>query len=78
MNKGEFDDEFEPILYDLLVLFNKHEKIKKDSWKNCDIDYLMNKLIEEFKEFSKDYNYKELLDLILISLFIAKRLKGEV
>lgn len=78
MNKGEFDEEFEPILYDLLEVFNKHEKIKKDSWKNCDIYYLMNKIREEFIEFSKDYDYKELLDLILISLFIAKRLKGEL
>ncbi len=33
------------------IVMQKHDRYKKDSWKECDIGHLENKLIEEYKEW---------------------------
>jgi len=71
---------FEDILEEIRNLYNKHYPKKGDSWKKLPINVLWDKLEEEYNELKmtfEDKRYEELLDLILVALMLAKRLKKE-
>ena len=34
-------------------VMQKHDRYKKDSWKDCKLDYLEKKLVEEYKEWKE-------------------------
>lgn len=59
-------------------ILNKHIA-KGDSWMDCDIQYLQDKLLEEFGEYllAKSYAKKasELIDLTNVAMMLWKRLK---
>lgn len=73
-----FNGNFDDVLEDANNVYQGHKKIKGESWKTCDISYLHSKLIEELDEFdATGHSYKELLDVINVSLMMAKRLRDE-
>ena len=51
----------------------KHQKKKGDSWKDCDIVYLENKLVEEIEEYQKDYEPHELVDIANMCMMLWNR-----
>lgn len=65
-------------------IMSKHDKIKSDSWNDCSIRYLFDKLEEEWEEasiaFFNEVDYpktrKELIDLSNICMMLWHRLKG--
>lgn len=66
-------------LFDCQEVLNKHQKKKGDSYKTCSIEYLQQKVIEEYNEYimaGRTTEYKELLDLINVSIMLAERLKN--
>ena len=69
-------DVFTNIFWDVRETYIKNMKDKGESWKTLPMDFLHKKMSEELDEFStSEYSYDELIDVILVSLMIAKRLK---
>lgn len=68
---------------DCQKVFNCHNKDKGNSWKKCAIDFLRDKLDEEYQEFEQAYHrdydeehqYEELLDVINVAVMLAERLR---
>jgi len=79
--KKEFEiKEFEFVLIDAMKKFESKRKKYKDSWKECSLDILRNKLDEEYEEWGevkyiKLKEYDELLDIINVALMLAERIK---
>lgn len=74
-----YDGNFDDILKEANEVYQGHKPKKGESWKTCDLQFLRNKLSEEvveaLEEGGDNDEYGELLDIINISLMLAKRLK---
>jgi len=51
----------------------RHDKNKGDSWKSCEIDFLKDKLIEEFDEYQSSGNKHELVDIANVCMMLFNR-----
>jgi len=51
----------------------RHEKAKGDSWKQCDKNFLYDKLEEEFNEWKESHNKHELVDIANICMMLFNR-----
>jgi len=51
----------------------KHQKKKGDSWKDCDIEFLENKLVEEYNEWKDSKDKHELVDIANICMMLYNR-----
>ncbi len=70
---------FKEILKDLDKAYEKNKKEKEDSWKKINPNELFDKFDEELKEFKeaqymKD-TYQELVDVLLVGMMLAQRIK---
>lgn len=76
-----------PILYFALEMeriMAEHDSEKADSWKECDMEYLADKIAEEYKEWensldinSFDSDPAELIDLANMCMMVWNRLQGD-
>ena len=76
-----FNKEFDSVLSDASYKFRQKAKSYSDSWKTMEIGSLCIRLAGEYDEFGRAERqdnfkemYKELLDVINMSLMLAKRL----
>ena len=71
---------FEEIGKDIVETYKKNHKEKGDSWETMPIKFLENKFEEELKEFRESSGrkdtYQELIDVLIVGLMLANRLKG--
>lgn len=62
-------------------IFDSHSEKKGDSYKTCNIQYLRNKLVEEFDEWSlvciTPNEIDELADIINVALMLMYRIEAE-
>ena len=80
MSQGSelFDGNFRDILENLNSVYHKHKPVKGDSWKRMSPEELRMLFINELDEFDEsDHSYKELLDIILVAIMLAQRIKDE-
>lgn len=63
-------------------VLDKHQKKKGDTWKTCHINFLKQKLDEEYNEWSNspegdlEIEYWEVIDIINVATMLAERLRG--
>lgn len=71
-----FNEHFLSVLVSCKKKYNSKLKEYGESWKTCDLDFLRNRLDGEYREWTnEDTNeYEELIDIINISLMLAKRI----
>lgn len=64
----------------MLMYMDKHQKMKGDSWKTCDIEFLEDKLSEEMTEyvFSKCEDKAELIDIANVAMMLWLRKTHEL
>ena len=79
--------EIEDFAKEMEETMAEHDCIKGDSWKDCEIDYLRKKVIEEFSEWSmtaiceeEDYELEsmELIDLANICMMLYHRRTSKI
>ena len=70
---GNMDNSLALFVMAMETTLSRHQKKKGDSWKTCDIEFLENKLIEEFEEYQKTRNKHELVDIANICMFLFNR-----
>jgi alpha-L-arabinofuranosidase len=79
--KEIFDNNFNDILLDANTKYQLKKKKYNESWKEMDIIDLKYRLFAEIKEFENaeddEEMYNEALDIINVSLMLAKRLNEE-
>ena len=73
VNIGDMKNEQALFVMAMKSTLSKHEKTKGDSWKTCDIEFLENKLIEEFEEYQESKDKHELIDIANICMFLFNR-----
>jgi len=76
------ENPFSEIICDAIKKYEKHLPKKGESWKTCDLFFLREKIEEEYHEFMdenifSDKCYDELLDMILVALMMAQRIRGK-
>jgi hypothetical protein len=75
-------EDLEEFVLEMEKVLAKHDKNKGDSWKDCDIKFLENKLKEEFDEWnSLDNRHKkgdETIDIANICMMLWHRYYPEV
>lgn len=73
---------FKGVLKDINFTYLKNKRGKQDSWKTCPVDFLEEKFNEELKEFNEAKGmrntYPELLDVILVGLMLAERIRTKL
>ena len=65
--------EIEMFAMAMETTMSRHAKNKGDSWKWCDIDFLKNKLKEEFREYQESGDKHELVDIANICMMLFNR-----
>lgn len=59
------------------IVLYKHQRTKGDSWQDCDLQFLLDKLEEEIKEFKEETKpirkADELIDIANICVFLHER-----
>lgn len=70
-------NEIELFAQAMETTMSRHDKTKGDSWKWCEIEFLKDKLLEEFNELQKTGDKHELVDIanICMMLFIRETWK---
>ena len=84
IGKG-IDTKF-PVLNDVMERFNIHSQVKGDSWQTLELGHLLDQFSKECEEFwdscgNPDVpvpSYSEMIDVLLVALMIATRLKQGV
>ena len=69
-------EEMKPFIRAMERKMKKNDPTKGDSWKNCSITFLEDKLVEEFKEYFEKRDKKELPDISNICWMLYERWKG--
>lgn len=70
-------------------VMSRNDKEKGDSWKTCDMDFLVNKLKEEIREWEEDNDYneryglspadmEELVDIANVCMMLFQRIKEKI
>ena len=57
----------------MLDVMNKHQQMKGDSWKTCNLGFLEGKLHEEFAEYADSGDKRELVDIANICMMLYHR-----
>lgn len=71
-------DEILDFAKEMDVVMNIHENQKRDTWKTCEVEFLENKLIEEYKEWRSstiEPAKKEIIDIANICMMLHHRYK---
>ena len=73
----ETENSLKAFVMEMEVVLYRHEKVKGNSWSNCDMKYLEDKLKEELKEY-QDANRplakaEELVDIANICMMLYNR-----
>jgi len=58
---------------DMMEMYLKHERTKRDSWRDMSVEDLMRLLKEEVRELEESREKDEALDVMLIAAMIAAR-----
>lgn len=73
-----FDNNFDGVLIDADLKYQKKKKKYGESWKNMAPHELRGKLFEELGELTaskKEDKYGESVDVVIVSLMLAKRIR---
>ena len=78
---GEPFDVFLQQLLDAQKIYDEHTKTKGESWRICNVQFLRDKLVEEYLEWTRvgdtAMEYKELLDILNVILMLTSRLQAK-
>ena len=76
--KIEVDNEIGMLVMAMETTLSRHQKAKGDSWKWCDIEFLENKLHEEYNEWKESGDKHELVDIANICMMLFNRKLWEI
>ena len=68
----EIDNDIAMLVMAMESTLKRHEK-KGDSWKTCDVEFLKNKLYEEFDVWVNSGDKHELIDIANICMMLFNR-----
>ena len=73
----ETENSLDAFVMQMKVVLHRHEKLKGNSWSDCDIQFLENKLKEEFEEYEDANRHsakaEELVDIANICMMLYNR-----
>ena len=67
-------DEIKLFAEEMEKIMKEHDSKKGDSWKTCDIDFLVDKLGTEIKEWIDSAKHEELVDISNICMMLWNRI----
>lgn len=73
MELKDMRNEIELFAMAMETTMSRHDKEKGNSWKWCDIEFLKDKLLEEFDELQKTGDKHELVDIANVCMMLFNR-----
>ena len=67
-------NEIKVFAEEMETIMQKHDAVKQESWKTCDIDFLVDKLGTEIKEWIDSAKHEELIDIANMCMMVWNRI----